>query len=105
MLAPFGLAISYGRRNGPPQDNVMAVLNRGRGYDNSAAVRVFTMHMLDDKPQMAHHSITSSAIESGPEGIVRPSAIAVFMLMTNSNLVGCMIGRSPGFSPLRIRPT
>ena len=33
------------------------------------------------------YSITSSAIASTPGGIVRPSALAVFALMTNSNLV------------------
>ena len=50
------------------------------------------------------HSITSSAIASTPGGIVRPSVLAVLRLMTSSNLVGRMTGRSAGFSPLRIRP-
>src|SRR5262249_7880229 len=50
------------------------------------------------------HSITSSARASSLSGIWRPSAFAVLRLMTNSNLVGCMTGRSAGFSPLRIRP-
>ena len=31
----------------------------------------------------------------------RRSVLAVCRLITNSNLVGCMIGRSAGFSPLR----
>jgi hypothetical protein len=31
---------------------------------------------------------------------VRPSALAVFRLMTSSNLVGCSTGRSPGLAPL-----
>ena len=48
------------------------------------------------------YSITSSAIESTPAGIVRPSAFAVLRLMTNSNLVDCITGRSAGFAPLRI---
>ena len=51
-----------------------------------------------------HHSITSSASNCMELGIARPSALAVFRLMTNSNLVGCMTGRSAGLSPLRIRP-
>src|SRR5262249_42477574 len=50
------------------------------------------------------HSITSSAMASTPGGTVRPSAPAVFMLMTSSNLVGWSTGRSAGFSPFRIRP-
>src|SRR5262249_38855205 len=51
------------------------------------------------------HSITSSAMARTPGGIVRPSILAVLRLMTNSNLVGCMTGRSAGLAPLRIRPT
>src|SRR5262249_46525895 len=50
------------------------------------------------------HSITSSAMASTPGGIVRLSSLAVLRLITNSSLVGCMTGRSAGFSPLRIRP-
>ena len=34
-----------------------------------------------------------------------PSAFAVFMLMTNSNLVGCSTGRSPGLAPFNILST
>jgi hypothetical protein len=51
------------------------------------------------------HSITSSARASSVDGTSRPRALAVFMLMTNSNLVGCKTGRSAGFSSLRTRPT
>ena len=51
------------------------------------------------------HSITSSAIASTPGGMVRPSALAVLRLMTNWNLVGCSIGRSAGFAPLRTLTT
>src|SRR5262245_46190462 len=35
------------------------------------------------------HSITSSASNCIELGTVRPSALAVFILMTNSNFVGC----------------
>ena len=34
-----------------------------------------------------------------------PSAFAVFRLITNSYLVGCCTGVSPGFPPLRILST
>jgi hypothetical protein len=50
------------------------------------------------------HSITSSAVICMINGTARPSFLAVFRLITNSNLLDCMTGRSPGFSPLRIRP-
>src|SRR5262249_11549276 len=51
------------------------------------------------------HSITSSASASTLSGNVRPSALAVFRLMTRSNLVGCSTGMSPGFAPFRILST
>jgi hypothetical protein len=52
-------------------------------------------------PKRRHHSITSSAVASSVDGTVRPSALAVLRLMTNSNLVGCSIGRSVGLVPCR----
>ena len=51
------------------------------------------------------YSMTWSARPSTDGGIVRPSALAVFKLMTNSNRVGCSTGRSAGFAPLRILST
>jgi hypothetical protein len=54
---------------------------------------------------LGFHSKTLSARESTEGGIVRPSAFAVFKLMTNSNLVGCCIGKSAGFAPFKILST
>jgi hypothetical protein len=48
------------------------------------------------------HSITSSARESSIGDTSRPSARAVCMLMTNSNLVDCKTGSSAGLAPLSI---
>jgi hypothetical protein len=57
-------------------------------------------------PQQPYlYSITSSARISNEGGTVRPSALAVFMLITSSNLVGCSTGRSEGLVPLRILST
>lgn len=53
----------------------------------------------------AVHRITSSAISKTDCGIVSPMAWAVLRLTTNSNLVGCSMGKSPGFMPLRILST
>ena len=53
----------------------------------------------------ALHSITSSARASTVGGTSRPSAFAVFRLITSSYLVGACTGRSAGFSPLRMRST
>jgi len=52
----------------------------------------------------ASYSISSSEMLSKPDEMVRPSALAVFMLMASSNLVGCSTGRSAGFLPIRIWP-
>src|SRR5262245_27707878 len=52
-----------------------------------------------------HHSITSSAVASSVGGTSRPSAFAVFRLMTSSYLVGTCTGRSAGWVPRRIRST
>ena len=56
-------------------------------------------------PQQKKHgySITWSAIARSCGGILRPSALAVLALMTNSTLVDCVTGRSRGVSPLRMR--
>src|SRR5262245_25997326 len=48
------------------------------------------------------HSITSSARARSVGGTSRPSARAVTRLMTNSNFVDCMTGRSAGFAPFSI---
>jgi hypothetical protein len=50
------------------------------------------------------HSMTSSARARSVAGTFRRSAFAVLRLITISNLVGRMTGRSAGFSPLRMRP-
>src|SRR5262249_14972308 len=44
------------------------------------------------------HSITSSASCWSCSGTSRPSALAVLRLITNSYLIGCWNGSSPGFS-------
>ena len=51
------------------------------------------------------HSITSSARARSAAGTVMPSALAVFILMTSWKRVGCSIGKSAGWAPLRILST
>ena len=60
-----------------------------------------------DAPEKARptYSMTSSARASSCDGTSRPSALAVFMLITNSYLVGACTGSSAGFSPFRMRST
>ena len=52
----------------------------------------------------ALHSITTSAVASSVGDMSRPRALAVLRLITSSNLVGCITGRSVGLSPLSMRP-
>src|SRR5262249_61314929 len=52
----------------------------------------------------APHSITSSASDSTLSENLTPSAFAVLRLITNSNLLDCMTGKSAGVAPLRILP-
>ena len=52
-----------------------------------------------------YYSMTSSARSKIDCGTVRPSALAVLRFTTISNLVGNCTGRSPGFSPRRMRST
>ena len=70
-----------------------------------AFATISTMNGFMQCSKKQPYSITSSAVASSVGGTVRPNALAVFRLMTNSNLVGCTTGRSPGLSPLRIRPS
>jgi len=56
------------------------------------------------REQSCGYSITSSATDSSDDGTVRPSIVAVWALITNSNLADCTTGRSAGMVPLRIRP-
>src|SRR5207245_10084044 len=51
------------------------------------------------------YSRTWSARPNTDGGIVSPRALAVFKLMTSSNFVGCSMGKSAGFAPLRILST
>jgi len=59
---------------------------------------------LMHRSKNARYSIASSASKSRLSEILMPSALAVFRLMTNSNLVGRTTGKSAGLVPLRMRP-
>jgi hypothetical protein len=54
--------------------------------------------------QVAIYSITSSAVASSAGGMVRPSVLPVWALMTSSNLLDWTTGRSVGLAPMRMRP-
>ena len=65
----------------------------------------FNSHGSGRSQAATDYLITSSACNSSVCGIVSPSALADFILITISNLVGCSTGRSPGLAPFRILST
>src|SRR6476659_10818083 len=69
-----------------------------------AGLRIRAISGRDQMQQSQCYSITSSARASSVGGTVSPSILAVWALMTSSNLVDCTTGRSDGFAPLRMRP-
>jgi NADPH2:quinone reductase len=71
MLGPFGLAVSYGKLVGKIEGNVIDALDSGPAYLNSTAVRIFTMHTLDDKPQVRAASMNDLIGKLGA-GQIRP---------------------------------
>jgi hypothetical protein len=71
----------------------------------TAAQCQFQTHAPQQAASSIGYSITSSATASTPDGMVRPSALAVLRLMTSSYFVGVCTGKSAGFSPLRMRST
>jgi hypothetical protein len=84
-----------------------------KGFDRQATCAIALLSVrrssarapepCDELPPV--HSITSSAMASRFGGMVRPSVLAVLRLMIRPNLVGNCTGRSPGFSPRRMRST
>src|SRR5262245_20540742 len=59
-------------------------------------------HALQQKAPLFDPSPASASRVGGTS---RPSALAVFRLMTSSNLVGCSTGKSAGLAPRAIRST
>ena len=78
-------------RHGPP----VYLRKEGRGERNARESHSIAILL---------HSITSSARPSSNAGTSRPIAFAVPTLITSSNLVGCITGRSAGLVPMRILP-
>jgi len=72
-------------------------------YHSSLITRTSSSLISLEEAAAVHYSITRSARASSDGGIVRPRALAVLRLITNSKLVGCSTGRSAGLMPLRTR--
>jgi NADPH:quinone reductase len=57
MLAPFGLAVSYGKLQAPLKDDLLGQLDYGPAYEQSPAIRFFTMHTFDSRPEYRAESM------------------------------------------------
>jgi hypothetical protein len=98
-LSRAGCSRQFGRASAPmiPQRvHTMRGPNDGTGMSSAAAAA--------HGPFCDRYWITSSAVANSVSGMVRPSNLAVCKLMTNSNFMARMTGRSAGFSPFKIRP-
>ena len=74
----------------------------GRPLSLSAAEAVAAHHQTEVRQR---HSITSLARSKNDSEMDNPSAFAVVLLTTRSNLSGCSTGMSAGFAPRRILST
>ncbi|HEV8680050.1 MAG TPA: zinc-dependent alcohol dehydrogenase family protein [Stellaceae bacterium] len=69
MLAPLGLVVSYGRLDGPPDPAFVAAMREHNAV--SPAVRFFTIHSFDDRPDI-RAAATQALIDWLAEGRIRP---------------------------------
>ncbi|HET9403241.1 MAG TPA: zinc-dependent alcohol dehydrogenase family protein [Burkholderiales bacterium] len=67
-LAPFGLLLLYGRLQGPPQGDIDAAIEKAPV--RSLAFRQFTMHTLDDMPELRARA-TRELIRMLSEGAIQ----------------------------------
>ncbi len=69
MLAPLGLVVSYGRLDGPPDPSFVAAMREHHAV--SPAVRFFTIHSFDDRPDI-RAAATGALIDHLAAGRIRP---------------------------------
>ena len=70
MLGAFGLIVSYGRLQGPPEPDQLATLGTTH-FGVSPAVRFFTMHTMDEMPWLRAESMRY-LIGKLRDGAIRP---------------------------------
>src|SRR6202043_2393610 len=56
MLAPLGMVVSYGRLDGPPDADLLTAMRANS--PKSPAVRFFTIHSFDDRPDIRAAAMT-----------------------------------------------
>jgi len=70
MIGPFGLLVSYGKLQGLPEENLVENLGV-KVYTQSPAVRFFTMHTMDERPDLRAESM-NYLITKLAEGRIKP---------------------------------
>jgi len=69
MLAPLGLVVSYGRLDGPPDPAFVAAMREHHAV--SPAVRFFTIHSFDDRPDI-RAAATNTLMDHLAAGRIKP---------------------------------
>src|SRR5215471_6876685 len=93
-------------RSDPEIANAYPLIRLGKRHVKRCDLRPRRRRATEQRDELAplHHSITQSARASNIGGTSRPNILAVWALMTSSNLLDCTTGRSAGLAPLRTRP-
>src|ERR1044072_5251202 len=79
---------------------IVSLLCHGQLWVNFGfGTRILISRRWERNGDRHYHLITLSALASTLGGMVRPICFAVLRLITNSYLVGCSTGRSPGLAP------
>ena len=68
-LAPLGMVVSYGRLDGPPDPSFLAAMREH--HATSPAVRFFTIHSFDDRPNIRAVTMRS-LLDHLAAGRIRP---------------------------------
>ena len=86
----------------------MFLPHRGRPMPSRLDAEGLKFYATLGSPSMVQvfrfYSITSSASASSVGGMSSPRALALLRLITSSNFVACITGKSPSRAPLRIFP-
>lgn len=77
MLAPFGTLLSYGGLVGPPSGDLLGSMRKW--FDSSPAVRRFTMHTLDRRPEQ-RRAATLALLDHLAAGEITPRIHGVLPL-------------------------
>ena len=115
-IAADSLTAKTARCSAPLGRNSLLCVHQGAPLPSSAVASdlISRSRWCGRRPQLGdQHHVSQSVLTQSPRrrearndcGIVRPSALAVLILMTSSNLVGCWTGRSAGLAPFRILST